>query len=220
MESIMPQLSDFNEVRFPVDIAFGSSGGPERSTEIVTLGSGREKRNQRWMQSRRRYEAGYGVKDLDALQEVVAFYEAQRGPLIGFRFRDPLDWKSCAAGQTISADDQVLGEGDGTTTQFRLRKSYGHGQEAYSREIVKPHSGSVRIAVDGVALEIGTQIMVDDTTGLVDFQPDIVPAPGTLVTAGYAFDVPVRFASDQFTVNIAAFQAGDVPSIPLVEIRL
>ena len=79
----------FHEVRFPVDISLGSSGGPERSTEIVTLGSGHEQRNQRWSLSRRKFDAGYGVKGLDALHDVIAFFEARRGPLFGFRFRDP-----------------------------------------------------------------------------------------------------------------------------------
>ena len=57
----------FHEILFPLDIALKSAGGPERKTEIVALGSGREERNARWAHSRRRYDAGYGVKTLDAL---------------------------------------------------------------------------------------------------------------------------------------------------------
>ena len=89
-------MTDFHETRFPVDIALKSRGGPERRTDVVTLGSGRETRNARWSRSRRRFDAGYGVKSLSALAAVVAFFEERRGMLYGFRFRDRADFKSCA----------------------------------------------------------------------------------------------------------------------------
>ena len=91
-------MANFHDTRFPVEIAFGTSGGPQRSTQIVALGSGYEQRNQRWESSRRRFDAGYGVKSLDNLYRVVAFFEARRGPLFAFRFRDPLDYSSAKAG--------------------------------------------------------------------------------------------------------------------------
>jgi uncharacterized protein (TIGR02217 family) len=58
--------SDFHEVRFPLDVSLGSRGGPVRRTDIVTLSSGREHRNSRWAQSRRRFDAGLGVMCLSA----------------------------------------------------------------------------------------------------------------------------------------------------------
>ena len=216
----MPQLTDFHEVRFPTDIAFGSSGGPERSTEIITLGSGREKRNQRWAQSRRRYDAGYGVKDLDQLHNVISFYEARRGPLYGFRFRDPLDWKSCGPLSTATMLDQTVGIGDGSMTEFQLVKNYGEGENPFQREIQKPESGSVSVAVEGNERFEGTDFTVDLATGIVSFLPSSIPASGEQITAGFHFDGPVRFANDQLTISLAAFSAGDIPSIPLMEIRL
>ncbi len=78
----------FHEVRFPIDIARGSRGGPERRTEIVELGSGREERNSRWAHSRRRFNAGYGVKHVNDLAAIVQFFEERRGRLHGFRYRD------------------------------------------------------------------------------------------------------------------------------------
>ena len=81
-------MSDFHEIRFPLDVSLGGGGGPERRTEIVTLGSNREQRNARWAHSRRRYEAGYGVKTLAQLAQVIAFFEERRGRLYGFRWRD------------------------------------------------------------------------------------------------------------------------------------
>ena len=65
----------FHEILFPLDIALKSAGGPERRTDVVVLGSGREERNARWAHARRRYDAGYGIKTFDALSQVVSFFE-------------------------------------------------------------------------------------------------------------------------------------------------
>src|SRR4051812_50212674 len=83
-------IMSFHEILFPLDIALRSGGGPQRRTELVTFGSGREQRNARWADSRRRYDAGYGVKTLEALQAVGAVFEERRGQLYGFRWRDRL----------------------------------------------------------------------------------------------------------------------------------
>src|SRR3989304_6293434 len=101
----------FHEVTFPLDIAVGSRGGPERKTEIVTTGSGREERNARWAHARRRWNAGYGVESLARLSEVVAFFEERRGRLYGFRWRDRLDHSSAAPGVEASPEDQLIGLG-------------------------------------------------------------------------------------------------------------
>src|SRR5436309_4547384 len=128
----------FHEILFPLDIALKSAGGPERKTEIVALGSGREERNARWVHSRRRYDAGYGVKTLDALSHVVAFFEERRGRLHGFRWRDRLDQSSAAPGAAITPTDQVIGTGDATTATFQLGKSYGSVYAPYQRPVTKP----------------------------------------------------------------------------------
>ena len=142
----------FHEILFPLDIALRSAGGPQRRTEMVTFGSGREARNARWAHSRRRYDAGYGVKTLQALQAVVAFFEERRGQLHGFRWRDRLDHSSAAPGAPVSPLDQGIGIGDGATATFQLVKTYGAGFAPYAREIAKPVAGSVRVAVGGVEL--------------------------------------------------------------------
>src|SRR5712691_3604270 len=134
----------FHEVLFPLDIALKSAGGPERKTEIVALGSGREERNARWAHSRRRYDAGYGVKTFTELSAVVAFFEERRGRLHGFRWRDRLDHSSAAPGASVTPLDQVIGTGDGATVSFHLVKTYGSVHAPYSRPIVKPADGSVR----------------------------------------------------------------------------
>ncbi|MEQ8281654.1 MAG: DUF2460 domain-containing protein [Parvibaculum sp.] len=209
----------FHEIRFPLDIAFGSSGGPERRTEIVTLGSGHEERNSPWAGSRRRYNAGYGLRSLDDIHALIEFFEARHGRLHGFRWKDRADWKSGAPGAGIAATDQMLGAGDGTRTAFQLVKIYASGGASYTREIAKPVSGSVRVAVGGVEKTAGTDFSVDPATGIVTFIA-AAPASGASVTAGFAFDVPVRFDTDFLDIDLGAFEAGSVPAVPVVEVRL
>ncbi|MBO0661839.1 DUF2460 domain-containing protein [Jiella sp. MQZ9-1] len=208
-------LASFSEARFPLRVAFGSSGGPERRTDIVRLSTGFETRNQRFARSVRHYDAGSGLKSLADLSAVLEFFEAMRGKLIGFRFRDPLDHTSAPLGASVTALDQEIGVGDGATTRFALCKAYGTADSAYSRPIEKPVDGSVLIAQGGVAMATG--FTVDATSGIVSFAAP--PATGTPITAGFEYDVPVRFDIDQLTINVTAFQAGDIPNIPLIEVR-
>jgi uncharacterized protein (TIGR02217 family) len=210
----------FHEVLFPLDIALNSAGGPQRRTDVVTLGSGREERNARWAHSRRRYDAGYGVKTLEALSQVIAFFEERRGRLYGFRWRDRLDHSSAAPETATAATDQVIGTGDGMTASFQLVKTYGSLYSPYRRPIVKPVPGSLRVAVAEIELEEGTAFTVDTATGAVTFEADFIPAGGAAVTAGFLFDVPVRFDTDYLEVDLSAFAAGAIPKIPLVEIKL
>jgi uncharacterized protein (TIGR02217 family) len=209
-------MTAFHEVRFPLEVALGARGGPERRTEIVTLGSGREKRNARWAHARRKWDAGWGVKSLGALSEVVSFFEERRGRLHGFRWRDRLDHSSAAHGAAVTPLDQALGAGDGEKTEFQLVKRYGTGADPYVRQIAKPAAGSIRIAIDGGEVMAGYTL--DTVTGIVAFSAP--PAAGMSVTAGFEFDVPVRFDTDFLEVDLAAFEAGVIPSIPVIEIRV
>lgn len=207
---------NFHEVRFPAAISFGSSGGVERRTDIVELVSGHEERNSPWAHSRRRYDAGLGVRSLDDLAAVLAFFEARHGRLYGFRWKDWLDHKSCAPSATPAPTDQAMVVGDGLTL-WSLAKAYGDGGGSYLRPVRKPIPATVRVAVDGVELA-AEAFSVDGATGVVTLAE--APAAGSAVTAGFEFDVPARFDTDLIEVNLAAFRAGEIPSIPIVEVRL
>jgi uncharacterized protein (TIGR02217 family) len=208
----------FHEVRFPIGVAFGAVGGPERRTEIVVLGSGREERNSRWAHARRRFNAGTGIRSLDDLATVIDFFEERRGRLHGFRFRDPTDFKSCLPSGEPGPEDQVLGTGDGERRAFALRKRYGGSHAPYWRPIEKPLEGSVRVSVDGEEIGAG-HLDIDATTGVVTMSAAKTPAEGAVVTAGFRFDCPVRFDTDRLEIDLAAFEAGAVPVVPIVEIR-
>jgi uncharacterized protein (TIGR02217 family) len=200
-------MPPFDEVRFPPAISRGSSGGPERQTEIVALASGREERNNRHALSKRRYNAGFGIATLDDIHAIVAFFEERRGRLHGFRWKDHADY---------AADHQQIGIGDGVTAAFQLIKTYGTGLRDYARAITKPVVDTVRVAVAGIEKTVGDDFTVDHATGIVTLL--IAPAPDAAVTAGFEFDVPVRFDTDSLVINLAAFRAGEIPDIPVVEI--
>lgn len=192
----------FHDVRLPIRLAFGSTGGVERRTEIVTLASGFERRSTAWAHGRRRYLIGAGVRALSDARALIAFFEARRGRLHGFRFKDFADF---------SAMDEPIGEGDGAQTEFQLIKAYGD----YARLIAKPVAETVRVYLAGVETLAFT---LDEAAGLVTFHTP--PADGTAITATFEFDVPVRFDSDRIEVTLEGFDAGRLIAVPLVEIRV
>lgn len=207
----------FHEVRFPAKLSFGSVGGPERRTEIVQLTNGFEERNTPWAQSRRRYDAGLSLRSLDDIGDLIAFFEARQGQLHGFRWKDWADYKSCAASASVGFEDQLIGAGDGVRAVFPLAKTYASGGSSQRRVIAKPVLGTVRVGLQGDELVETVHFTVDHARGEVTFLSP--PAVGEQVTAGFEFDVPVRFDTDRIQVSVASFQAGEVPQVPVVEVR-
>jgi len=208
----------FHEVRFPADLSFGALGGPERRTDVVELSSGFEERNSPWAHSRRRYDAGLGLRGLDDIEQLLAFFEARHGQLYGFRWKDWADYRSCKPSGTVSPGDQVIARGDGATRSFQLVKVYRSGGASYARPITKPVAGTVIAAVQDVEMREGVHFALDLTTGTITFTDP--PLSGVEITAGYEFDVPVRFDTERINVSVASFQAGQAPDVPVVEVRV
>lgn len=208
----------FHEVRFPATLSFGSVGGPERRTDVVTISNGYEERNSPWAHSRRRYDAGMGMRSLDDVETLIAFFEARFGQLYAFRWKDWSDYRSSKPSMDMTALDQVLGTGDGAQTEFSLIKTYHSGAYEYTRPISKPVLDTVRIGVAGSDMQETRDYAVDYGNGMITFAQ--APAVGTEVTAGFEFDVPVRFDTDRIQTSIASFQAGEVPNVPIVEVRI
>jgi uncharacterized protein (TIGR02217 family) len=111
-------MSGFHEVRFPDNIAYGATGGPEFATTVVATGAGHEKRNVNWSEARGRWDVASGLKKQAQIDELIAFFRARRGRAYGFRFKDWTDYK---------ATGQLLGTGDDAQTQFQLVKHYPSG---------------------------------------------------------------------------------------------
>ena len=204
-------VSPFDDVIFPIEIGAEASVSPAFATNIVTSASGHEARNVEWQQARLRFDAGPGVRSDSELETLIAFFRARRGPAIGFRFRDPYDHSSAGMSGDPTPVDQEIGVGDGAVDRFVLAKSYGDGEV---RRITRPVPATVRVAVGGSEMVSGWTL---EPFGVV--QLTAAPAAGASVTAGFLFDVPVRFADDRLEVNRATFLAGEAPSVPLVEVR-
>ena len=205
----------FHEIRFPDNISRGARGGPERRTQIVELASGDEERNASWVNSRRRFDVAYGIRRSDDLATVVAFFEARNGRLHGFRTKDWADYKSSLPSLAITPTDQQIGTGTGSLTTFQLVKRYASGAQSWTRTIVKPVTGTVRVALGTVEQLTGWTL--DVTTGVVTFTT--APGSGVIVRAGFEFDVPVRFDTDMLDVTLDIERLGSITSIPLLEIR-
>lgn len=210
-------IPSYQDVLFPVRIAFGASITSERKVEVIALASGREQRNLRLARSKRTFDVGTGVRSLQDVRTIMDFYEARRGPTTSFRFRDPVDNNSRSDGAAIQAGDQTIGLGNGINARFALIKRYGIGADAYLRSIKRPIEASITVAVNGVQSTMA-DFSFDDAAGEIVFTQSKIPPLNALVTAGFEFHVEVRFASESLNVNLTAFNAGEVPTIPLIEV--
>jgi uncharacterized protein (TIGR02217 family) len=208
-----------HEVRFPVEISYGSRGGPGFSTSVVELDAGTEERISRWNGARRRYNARFGIREPAAIADVLEFYIAREGAAHGFRWKDWTDYSTAEDHRDDPTHlDVQIGTGDGSTTQFQLVKRYASGGVTRTRNLTKPVAGTVRVALDG--LEQTTGWSVDTTTGIVTF--DTAPAEDVVISAGCEFDVPVRFGEevDESALQIQHdfFEAETLADVPVVEI--
>jgi uncharacterized protein (TIGR02217 family) len=207
-------MQAFDDVVFPLAIGREASVTPAFSTQVIESPSGHERRSSDWADARLRFDAGPGVRSEADIATLIAFFRARRGAARGFRFTDPYDDRSCDLGEAPGPMDQRLGTGNGVTTTFQLMRYYGEGAEAQGRIVTRPTPGTIRVAVDGVE-----QVGGWSHAGLGVIAFEAAPAEGALLTAGFRFDVPVRFAEDRLEINRATFAAGEAPSAPLVEIR-
>jgi len=198
-------MQAFDDVDFPIAIGRAAEVVTEFSADVIETGSGHEQRVLHWVDARMRYDVGAGLRSEADVVALIGFFRARRGPVRGFRFRDPFDY---------AGDDEAIGTGDGVATRFALVKSYGEGSEAQARRITRPVAGSVRVFVDGVEPAGGWTL---EDGGWVAF--DAAPAIGAALSASFDFDVPVRFAEQRLGVSRATFLAGELASVPLVEVR-
>lgn len=217
----MAEVGGFHEnAIFPTDIAFRSRGGGGYQTKIIELDSGAEQRIARWSQARRRYDVSRGIETEDDLGTILEFWHARRGNAYGFKFLDWWDYTTAENHRDDPDDeDEQLGTGDGSETEFQLIKRYTSGGITRTRNLRKPMSGTVVVSVDGVAQTEGVDFTVDTTTGIVTFSA--APAIGEVIKAGCKFYVPVRFnVASEETLYFAhdAHGAGEAEGIELIEI--
>ncbi|WP_428678807.1 DUF2460 domain-containing protein [Sphingopyxis sp.] len=203
----------FDAVDFPLAIGREATALTEFSTQVVRSPSGHEQRASEWAEARMRYDAGPGVRSEADVRTLADFFRARRGAARAFRFRDLFDCSSAGDGGLPGPGDQLLELGDGVRRQFALVKRYGVGDAEQVRSIRLPVEESVRVSVDGI--ETAAFVVTGDGEVLLD----VPPSDGVAVRAGFLFNVAVRFAEDRLEVSRATFLAGEIASVPLVEVR-
>jgi len=205
----------FMDISFPADIAYGSAGGPKFNTSVITVKSGREKRNINWEYPRIEYNVATGIQDVEELQELIEFFHTVYGKGHSFRFRDKQDYKSCRIQYDPSFDDRSIGTGDGSTVDFQIYKIYQFaGQVGCERKITKPVVDTVLVGVGGSEMTSGWS--VDYSTGVITF--DSAPADGANITAGFVFDIEARFDTDTLSTNLEDYQIGTT-EVPVIELK-
>jgi uncharacterized protein (TIGR02217 family) len=211
-------MIDFLEApRFPDNIGFHSTSSTEFKTDVVVLNNGFEQRNAKWSHPLHRYDVASGIKNEADLSAILHFFNSVRGRLIGFRFKDWLDYSSASMlGKPIAATDQLIGVGDGSLREFSLTKTYQAGVLSHVRRIHKPVESTVMLAVNG---KVESRFTVNTVTGVVALpEDDDPPCSGDLITAGFEFDVPCRFDTDQLAIGLSFQNLGNF-TVPCIEIR-
>lgn len=174
----------FHEINLPQFIEVFAIGYPQFNNACATTISGAEIRQASRQSAKQHYIIKNCRLSLAQFEQFNSFFRARQGQLFGFRLKDHGDWQ---------ARNQVIGQGDDATKEFPLIKLYQDPINPYRRRITKPVSDSVTVQVNGNEA-IGA--VIDYKQGLVNFEAP--PAKGQIITASFAFDVPVRFACDSF----------------------
>lgn len=202
-------MASFHDVRLPVDVERGAKGGPRFKTAIAELQSGFEKRNSDWSEQRCEYDISYGIGTKQAYILTLAFFYARRGRAFGFRFKDWADYQITGG---------VVGIGNGTNKKFQITKTYSDAGGSFVRTIYKPVAGTLNVYDNGVLKTLTTDYTIDYTTGIISFVT--APVNTHAISVDVQFDVPVRFDTDAMDVSMEWVNAGQVSSIPLVELRI
>jgi uncharacterized protein (TIGR02217 family) len=200
-------MKSFVEIRFPSDISYGSSGGPEYYTDVISSFNGYEQRNVNWSVSRSRYNVASGVKTKVQLEQLIAFFRARKGKAIGFRFKDWTDFR---------AHNEKIAIADGIETSFQLCKNYFSGEGEEKRIITKPVADTVKIYLNEKASDL--KFEVNYSKGIVNFfEP---PRFGLVISASFEFDVPVRFDTDYLPAHLNNYGSYSLHNIPLIEVKI
>lgn len=201
---------------------------PMFSTTMVEASSGQEDANQNWSQALQKFRLPKVITTMQVYNQLLAHWYAMRGPARLFPFRDPLDMASadveCAnVVPTITGLDQQIGTGDGVRRDWQLVKTYTAGAEEYTRDIQLPIVSSVVVLLDGDTLAAATGGPYVATITREGGNLNLNPAPpdGMAITAGFLFDVPVRYENDSVLEGIVeSMQVNGFADLTLMERRL
>lgn len=200
-------MTNFHEIRFPADISYKAESKKTFLTNIAELVGGFEQRNISQTTPRTSYVIKFNSITSGQAEKIRDFFIARKGRAYGFRFKD---W------QDFQAKNQNIGVGDGVTKDFQIIKTYADEIENYDRTITKPVENSVSIYLDDALQTSG--FTINYTNGIISFST--APANGKTISISFDFDVPVRFAKDEFEFSLESFSKGSLSEIELVEVRI
>lgn len=215
----------FHDVLFPDDHSYNTRGGPGHNTKITLLDSGQEQRLPKWNGARRQFDIEYERREHTRLAQLQEFIIARQGATHSFRLRD---WHDCTShedsvapeldGTAPTVIDVLIGNGDETTVNFQLVKFYASGGVVRTRNITKPRAGTVLVALNGAEKVEGVDFTVNLTSGIVTFTT--APTATQQITAGFQFDVPVRFteeADQLLSTPVTDFGSGEAINVSMIE---
>lgn len=204
----------FVEDRFPVCPSVGAQSAPAYQVSVARMMSGAERRNRFWQYPLHRYTVSVDPRQVDEVQTVLEWWHAMGGMECGFRWIDYADYKSCQVHLNPTPLDQPL-EATGSPLAYQLMKQYTVGARTQERIILKPVSGTIRVA-NGSGVEQASNLWdLDETTGQLITLPGFSGIP---TTWGGEFDVPVRFEGTELPITLIQNRIHGT-SFTLVELR-
>lgn len=200
-------MNNFIDYQFPKEISYGSVGGAAFLTDVIETNAGYEQRNIKRIQPKARYNVAIGIRHQKDLEDIRALHLIARGRGFGFRYHDPLDYQ---------VNQGLIGKGDGKNKKFQLIKRYHlNNTYFYDRKIFCPVKESIKLYVDHV-LQVQNWRLTEK--GVVVFKE--TPSKGSVITASFDFDVPVRFDCDYLPQRLDNYEVASIVDILLVEILL
>lgn len=203
--------------RFFDEWKLGSSGGgPGFSTSVVRTKSGYDKRQINWNVPLQKFRVDSGVKTETFIYDLYNLFMVMRAQGHGFRVKNWFDFNSSKPTLPIARTDQVLATATAGQTQVQIIKTYsvGIGGLDLVKNITKLVVGTVIVDLDGA--DDTANWTVNHNTGLMTHA---ALTGGEIVSAGFEFDVPVRFAIDDWDAVLESIEINTVPEIPLIELR-
>lgn len=212
-------------------LKWSSKRSPIFRTLVQEAVSGRETRVRLWAYPRWRWELSYEFLRSDAVhaewQELLGFWLQRGGAYDSFLFRDPED---------CSASGEVIGTGDGFTTQFRMARTLGGyteptpdlanfptiyvGGEAQAYNVLVDGDGNYIVDGEGNFITDGYEpeyAWTLNTVGVLTFAA--APPQGAAVTADFEYYWRVRFGDDEADFQTLWYKFWELRKIELRSLR-
>lgn len=202
-------INNFLEKRFPIDISYGSSGGPEYYTDVLSTTNGCEIRSSKIYTPKMKFNISTGIKNRQQMNDIIHFFRCCKGRKMGFRYKDWGDFYG--QNEKVKVIDQHT---------IQLIKTYNLDHDIIEERIItKPVQNTVIIQINNQVIPT-TQLNINYITGRITLLNQIINDSNSKITADFEFDVPVRFDTDYLPVTRENYNFYSLPNIELVEVKV